>query len=72
MNGIRRLRHHCLPIINTQVSPNFLFYHFLVNFRLKKRAGTKGEFPCRPLVHYILDNSGSEVLTRSYAQVVIC
>ena len=26
---------------------------------------TKGEFPCRPFVHYILDNNGSEVFACS-------
>ena len=36
MDGIWRFRPHSPPIIDTQVSPSPLFYHFLAKFCLKK------------------------------------
>ena len=38
MVGIRRFPHHFLPLINTQVSPALLIYHFLAIFCLKKKG----------------------------------
>ena len=38
MDANRRFRPHSLPLINTQVSPPSLVYHFLAKFRLKKKG----------------------------------